>query len=80
MLQESRYIQWNQEVRENWVRIWQLNCLGETGFCAPIDRNKEQFNAVNGRSLIQILFFWAATTFSIWGLRRRMQEYGRMRM
>jgi hypothetical protein len=28
VLEESRYIQWNQEVRENWVRIWQSNCLG----------------------------------------------------
>ena len=74
MLQESRYIQWNQEVRENWVRIWQLNCLGKAGFCAPIDGNKGQFNVVNGRSLIRILFFCAGNDIEHLGLRRRMQE------
>ena len=26
--QESRYIPWNQEVRENELQIWQPNCLG----------------------------------------------------
>jgi hypothetical protein len=57
VLEESRYIQWNQEVRENWVRIWQSNCLGRRGLWAPCDGNKEQFNAGNGRSLIQILFW-----------------------
>ena len=28
MLQESRYIPWNQEDRENELQIWQQNCLG----------------------------------------------------
>jgi hypothetical protein len=37
VLQESRYIQWNQEVRENWVLIWQLNCYAarEIWFAMP---------------------------------------------
>jgi hypothetical protein len=26
VLQESRYILWNEEVREIWILIWQLNC------------------------------------------------------
>ena len=26
MLQESRYILWNEEVREKSMRIWQPNC------------------------------------------------------
>jgi hypothetical protein len=28
VLEESRYIHWNQRVRENKVLIWQENCCG----------------------------------------------------
>src|SRR5712692_10629202 len=31
VLQESRYMQWNEEVRENRVRIWHWNCYGRQG-------------------------------------------------
>src|SRR6266852_7903479 len=31
VLQESRYMQWNEEVRENRVRIWHWNCSGGGG-------------------------------------------------
>ena len=29
--EESRYMQWNEEVRENRVRIWHWNCSGGGG-------------------------------------------------
>jgi len=37
------------------VQIWQSNCSGRRVLRAPMDASKEQFNAVNGRSLIQVL-------------------------
>ena len=37
------------------MQIWQSNCSGRRVLRAPMDASKEQFNAVNGRSLIQVL-------------------------
>lgn len=57
-----------------------VELLGRRGLCAPLDADKEQFNARNCRSLTQILFFLGGDDVAYLGLRRRMREYGRMRM
>jgi len=62
------------------VQIWQSNCSGRRVLRAPMDASKEQFNAVNGRSLIQILLLLVGNDMPLLGLRRRIGEYGRMRM
>jgi hypothetical protein len=61
VLEESRYIQWNEEVRENGVLIWQLNC-SESALGVPIGGNGKHSPAEK----LPI----AVTTFVVVGLHR----------
>jgi hypothetical protein len=48
VLEESRYIQWNEGVREKEVLIWQSNCLARRWGDAQIKWKFPPFSGENG--------------------------------
>ena len=80
MLHESRYIQWNEEVREKQASIWQLNCLAAFIFCVRMIGNWELFEVKTWPiAVINLAFSSRLGLVAFAGTHCRIAEYGRMR-
>jgi hypothetical protein len=77
VLEESRYIQWNEELREKLMQIWQRNCSAASFIeLKPLAPSKLPFNRqIRLEADETLVSFQTSLDSMAWG-----SGWGRMRM